>query len=164
MLGSRDAPPAAGGDGGMKRHLTDIDLPSGGLDQGVTSTGGTADLAEETSPAPRVEAEADDDYSYQARMLINKLNSMRRAAGGEVPEAEEITAEVHRLLDMASKQKNAPSYKPPMPTDYHGEAQRLLQELNARRMDAGGEVADTADVMAKVRELQAMGDRMRNGG
>lgn len=129
----------------------------------MTDTSGTEDLAAESSPLPET-PEAPADYSFQARELMGKLNAMRRAAGGEVPEAKQMMAEINRLLEMSNQQKNAPSYKPPMPTDYHGEAQRLLQDLNARRMEAGGEVADTQKVMAEVRRLQAMGDKMRNGG
>jgi len=129
----------------------------------MTDTSGTEDLAAESSPPPAT-PEAPADYSFQARELMGKLNAMRRAAGGEVPEAKQMIAEIDRLLGMANEQRNAPGYKPPMPTDYHGEAQRLLQDLNARRMEAGGEVADTQKVMAEVRRLQAMGDQMRNGG
>jgi hypothetical protein len=127
----------------------------------MTDTSGTEDLAAESSPPPET-PEAPADYSFQAREMMGKLNAMRRAAGGEVPEAKQMMAEIDRLLAMSNQQKNAPSYKPPMPTDYHGEAQRLLQDLNARRMEAGGEVADTQKVMAEVRRLQAMGDQMRN--
>jgi hypothetical protein len=127
----------------------------------MTDTSGAEDLAAESSPPPAT-LEAPADYSFQARELMGKLNAMRRAAGGEVPEAQQMMAEIDRLLGMSNQQKNAPGYKPPMPTDYHGEAQRLLQDLNARRMEAGGEVADTQKVMAEVRRLQAMGDQMRN--
>lgn len=154
----------------------------------MTDTSGTEDLAAESSPPPAVEPDmppeeqefadrfkrqylareakrnAPVDSSFQARELMGKLNAMRKAAGGEVPEAKQMMAEINRLLEMSNQQKNAPSYKPPMPTDYHAEAQRLLQDLNARRMEAGGEVADTQKVMAEVRRLQAMGDQMRNGG
>jgi hypothetical protein len=152
----------------------------------MTDTSGTEDLAAESRPAPSVEPDmppeeqefadrfkrqylareakrnAPVDYSFQARELMSKLNAMRKAAGGEVPEAKQMMAEIDRLLEMSNQQKNAPGYKPAMPTDYHGEAQRLLQDLNARRMEAGGEVADTQKVMAEVRRLQAMGDQMRN--
>lgn len=134
----------------------------------LTSTSGTEDLVEESRPAPRVEATPsetpafEEDYSYQARQLIAKLNAMRKRAGGEVPEAKEIMAEVNRLLDLSNKKRNAPDYKPAMPTDYHGEAQMLIRDLNARRRKAGGEVPDAQQVMEKVRRLQGMGDRMRN--
>lgn len=131
-------------------------------EQALTSTSGTEDLVDETRPAPRVEATP--DYSYEARQLMNKLNAMRRAAGGEVPEARAMMAEIERLLGLANAQRNAPGYEPPMPTDYHGEAQQMIKGLNERRQRAGGEVPDAPQVMDRVRGLQARGDRMRNGG
>jgi hypothetical protein len=152
----------------------------------LTDTSGNADLVEESRPAPKVDSElppdeqefadrfkrqylareakrnAPADYSFQARELMDQLNTMRRAAGGEVPEAKAMMAEINRLLELSNKQRNAPDYEPPMPTDYRGEAQRLLQKLNARRMEVGGEVPETDQVMAEVRRLQALGDRQRN--
>lgn len=159
----------------------------------LTDTSGTEDLAEESRPAPSVKATPNEkpaykmvpditrrakpasappeeareeapDYSFQARQLIAKLNDMRRKAGGEVPEAKAIMAEVQRLLDLSNRQRNSPDYKPSMPTDYHGEAQRLIQQLNEMRRKAGGEVPQAAKMMAEIRRLQALGDRMRNAG
>lgn len=127
----------------------------------MTDTSGTEALAEESRPVPAT-VDGPPDYSFQARELMNQLNAMRRQAGGEVPEAKAMMAEINRLLDLSNKQKNAPGYEPPMPTDYRGEAQRLLQTLNARRMEVGGEVPETQQVMAEVRRLQALGDQQRN--
>jgi hypothetical protein len=133
----------------------------------------TAGLAEESRPIPSVEATPDEapampepempeDYSFQARELMNQLNAMRRQAGGEVPEAPEIMAEINRLLGMSNQQRNAPDYQPTMPTDYHGEAQRLLQKLNEMNGEMGGMSPETPKIMDEVRRLQAMGDQMRN--
>jgi hypothetical protein len=136
----------------------------------------TADLAAESRPIPSVEPTPDEapampepaapemppDYSFQARELMNQLNDMRRQAGGEVPEAPQMMAEINRLLGMSNQQRNAPGYQPTMPTDYHGQAQVLIQKLNAMRMEAGGEVPQAQQIMAEVRRLQAMGDQMRN--
>ena len=135
----------------------------------------TAGLAEESRPVPSVEAIADEapampeeapdmpeDYSFQARELRNKLNAMRRQAGGEIPEAPQMMAEINRLLGMSNQRRNAPGYQPAMPTDHHGQAQMLLQKLNAMRMEAGGEVPEAQQIMAEVRRHQAMGDQMRN--
>lgn len=143
-------------------------IPSGETPASAT----TADLAAEARPVPEVPTVEDDlppvpekpDYAFQARELINKLNAMRRQAGGEVPEARAMTAEINRLLAMADKERNSPGYQPAMPTDYHGEAQRLIQQLNEMRRKAGGEVPQAPQIMAEVRRLQALGDRMRNGG
>jgi hypothetical protein len=129
----------------------------------MTDTSGTEDLAAESSPPPAT-PEAPADYSFQARELMGKLNAMRRAAGGEVPEAKQMMAEIDRLLGMSNQQRNAPSYKPPMPTDYHAEAQMLIQKLNAMNQEMGGMSPETPKIMAEVRRLQAMGDQMRNGG
>jgi hypothetical protein len=133
----------------------------------------TAGLAEESRPIPSVEATPDEepampepdmppDYSFQARELMGELNAMRRQAGGEVPEAPQIMAEINRLLGMSNQQKNAPDYQPAMPTDYHGEAQRLLQKLNEMNGEMGGMSPETPKIMDEVRRLQALGDQMRN--
>jgi hypothetical protein len=133
----------------------------------------TAGLAEESRPIPSVEATPDEepampapdmppDYSFQARELMNELNAMRRQAGGEVPEAPQMMAEINRLLGMSNQRRNAPDYQPAMPTDYHGEAQRLLQKLNQMNSEMGGMSPETPKIMAEVRRLQAMGDQMRN--
>ena len=174
-------------------------LPSGGerSADAVTDTGGAAELAAESRPAPEVTAEDEEavftdrfkrqylareakraappamqpsmepaaapaDYSFQARELMNQLNAMRRQAGGEIPEAPQMMAEINRLLGMSNKQKNAPGYQPAMPTDHHGQAQMLIQQLNAMRRKAGGEVPEAQQIMAEVRRHQAMGDQMRN--
>lgn len=173
---------AGAGIGGWNMFPRDEDAEG----EGITDTSGTEDLAAESRPAPSVEPSmppeeqefadrfkrqylareakrnAPVDYSFQAREMIGKLNAMRREAGGEVPEAKAMMAEINRLLELSNKQKNAPGYEPPMPTDYHGEAQRLLQKLNAHRMEVGGEVPETQQVMAEVRRLQALGDQQRN--
>lgn len=133
----------------------------------------TAALAEESRPIPIVESTPDEapamsapemppDYSFQARELMNELNAKRRQAGGEIPEAPQMMAEINRLFGMSNKQRNAPGYQPAMPTDHHGQAQLLLQKLNAMRMEAGGEVPEAQQIMAEVRRHQAMGDQMRN--
>lgn len=146
-----------------------------------------ADLVEEQRPAPKVYTSpeptllsqmpstdmmladvsppaAPPDYSAQAKALIDKLNAMRRAAGGEVPEAPAMMKEIQRLLDMSNKQRNAPSYKPRLESGDPGEeAIALLQDLNRRREEAGGEVPDSAAVLRRVAQLQAESDRRKWG-
>ena len=155
----------------------DLMMPNENGDPPVRGSS-TADLAAESRPVPSVESTPDEapampeaappapemppDYSFQARELMNKLNAMRRQAGGEIPEAPQMIAEINRLLGMSNKQRNAPGYQPAMPTDHHGQAQMLLQKLNAMRMEAGGEVPEAQQIMAEVRRHQAMGDQMRN--
>ena len=158
----------------------------------VTDTGGAAELAAASRPAPEVTAEDEEaaftdrfkrqylareakraapamppadlppDYSFQARELMDKLNAMRRQAGGEIAEAPQMMAEINRLLGMSNQQRNAPGYQPAMPTDHHGQAQMLIQQLNDMRRKAGREVPEAQQIMAEVRRHQAMGDQMRN--
>lgn len=132
---------------------------------GVTDTTGTADLHAEQAPPPSVETPPQptaEMFFAQARELIDQLNQMRRDAGGEVPEAPQIMAQVRRLQAMGDQLRNSPSYTPSDPGDPHQQAQMLIQDLNARRRQAGGEVPDAPRVMAEVRRLQAMGDQQQN--
>ena len=50
----------------------------------------------------------------------------------------------------------------PQPTDPHSQAQAMLADLNNRRRQAGGEVPDAPQVLARVSRLQAEGDAIRN--
>ena len=135
-----------------------------------------ADLAAESRPIPSVESTPDEapampeapapemppDYSFQAREIEKQLNAMRMQARGEVPEAPQMMAEILRLRGLGNRQRNAPDYQPPMPTDYRGEAQRLIQKLNAMNSAIGGMSPETPKIMAEVRRLQALDDQMRN--
>lgn len=131
----------------------------------VSSTGGTADLHAEQSPPPVVSTPKQptaEDYFGQARAMINQLNQMRRNAGGEVPEARAMMAQIQKLQDMGNRLRNSPSYTPADPGDPAGQAQVLIQKLNAMRRRAGGEVPQAAQIMAEVRRLQAAADARNN--
>lgn len=125
----------------------------------MTSTGGTAELVNQTRPMPEVEASTDP--REQAQEMIAQLNQMRREAGGEVKEAPQMMSEINRLLAMSNQSRNA------MPqaaasSDPHMQAQSIIAKLNAMRQQAGGEVPQAGQMMAEVRRLQAMGDQRRN--
>lgn len=47
------------------------------------------------------------DYHAQARQVLARLNEMRRQAGGEVPQARQMMAEVTRLQRLGDAQRNA---------------------------------------------------------
>jgi hypothetical protein len=147
-----------------RKSVPPVELPA------VDSTDGTADLAAEARPVPKVaptpavpepntvQASPRD----QAKALMEQLNAMRRKAGGEVPEAKYMMAEIDRLLAMSNDNRNAPGYKPDgSPGD---RAQALIQQLNAMRRQAGGEVPQAAQMMAEIRRLQAEDDAARNSG
>ena len=127
----------------------------------LTSTGGTADLAAESRPAPSVETSTSP--RDQAQALIAKLNKMRRDAGGEVPEAAQMMQEINRLMALSNQSRNAMTPQQAQGSkDPHIQAQALIAQLNQMRQQAGGEVPQAQQIMAEVRRLQAMGDQQRN--
>jgi hypothetical protein len=128
----------------------------------LDSTDGTADLVEESRPAPKVEAPPVSPRD-QAQALIAKLNKMRRDAGGEVPEAPQMMKEINRLMAMSNQSRNAMTPQQAQgSSDPHIKAQALIAQLNQMRQQAGGEVPQAQQMMAEVRRLQAMGDQQRN--
>ena len=163
-----------GGAGGLAYMATPGTAPKppgANADDAISDPADNAALAEETSPVPPVPATPDvpepsapkPDYSYQARVLANQLNAMRKKAGGEVPEAQAMVQEIQRLLDMANAERNAPEYEETLPADYHAQARMLLKQLNEMRAQAGSEVPQARGIMAEVERLQAMGDAQRSG-
>lgn len=164
----RYAPLAAAAVGGVAvdRMLREPEPAANAL----TSPSTNEDLVEETRPAPKVYAEpavedmGPPDYSAQAKQLIEKLNAMRRKAGGEVPEAPAMMKEIQRLLDLSNQQRNAPTYRPRTESGDPGEqAIVLMQDLNRRRQQAGGEVPDAPRVLAEIRRLQRLSDERKWG-
>jgi hypothetical protein len=127
----------------------------------LTNTGGTAELANEARPAPAVATSTDP--REQAQELIAKLNKMRRDAGGEVPEAQQMMQEINRLMTMSNQSRNAMTPQQAQGSkDPHIQAQALIAQLNEMRKKAGGEVPQAQQMMAEIRRLQAMGDQQRN--
>lgn len=157
---------AAAGGGLYVATQRDDDEPA------LTSTAGTADLKAETSPPPAVATEEEPPVSEpaapamgpreRAHAMIKQLNDMRRAAGGEVPQAKAMMAEINRLLAESNQQRNAPGFDPQPRTDPHNQALRLTQELNDMRRRAGGEVPQAQAMMREIARLNAMGDEMVN--
>jgi hypothetical protein len=127
----------------------------------LDSTDGTADLAAESRPAPSVETSTSP--RDQAQALIAKLNKMRRDAGGEVPEAQQMMQEINRLMALSNQSRNAMTPQQAQGSrDPHIQAQALIAQLNQMRQQAGREVPQAQQIMAEVRRLQALGDQQRN--
>lgn len=157
---------AAAGGGLYVATQRDDDEPA------LTSTAGTADLKAETSPPPAVATEEEAPVNEpaapvmgpreRAHAMIKQLNDMRRAAGGEVPQAKAMMAEINRLLAESNQQRNAPGFDPQPRTDPHNQALRLTQELNDMRRRAGGEVPQAQAMMREIARLNALGDQMVN--
>jgi len=149
----------------------------------ITSTDGTAELANESRPAPVVAPDEESEKQFtetfkrqylerdprqQADRLIADLNERRRKAGGEVPEAPQMLTQINQLLATADERRNSRTPQQVQaaaagsPNDSHAQASALLADLNARRQRAGGEVPDSQKVLAEVRRLQQKGDGARN--
>jgi hypothetical protein len=159
MLANSGGPaPANGGDAPRPQTKGSAADPLFAPKPAMTSTGGTAELANEARPVPQVPASTDP--REQAQAMIAKLNQMRRAAGGEVKEAPQMMADINRLLAMGDQSRNAAP--PGGAYDYHMQAQSIIAKLNDMRRQAGGEVPQAAQMMAEARRLQAMGDQRRN--
>lgn len=150
----------------------------------LEDTGGTADLAAEASPPPEVADPEPEprpvrrhligrtteappaDYSMQARQLIDQLNAMRRAAGGEVPEARAMQAEINRLLELGNQTRRATFVAAPGDdaSRYFQQAQGIIDQLNAayREGSLTPNSPRAREMMAQVRQLQQAGDNLRN--
>jgi hypothetical protein len=102
----------------------------------------------------------------EARKLIDKLNAMRRAAGGEVPEAQEMMREIRRLQELGNQTRRATFVAAPGDdaSRYFQQAQGLLDQLNAeyRTGSLTPNSPRARQVMAEVRQLQQAGDNLRN--
>jgi len=164
--------------------------PAAAKTAGVDSTSGTAELANESRPVPEVNAEDEAaftekfkrqyterenkrqamgqggyDYRAQAKQKIAQLNEMRKRAGGEVPEARAMMAEINGLLEKADAQANARTTPQRQrvvkanPGDPRAQASLLIGQLNDMRRQAGGEVPQAQQIMAEVRRLHALADR-----
>jgi hypothetical protein len=190
QVGLREAAPAAAVAG-----LAGVYAATGKKTADIDSTGGTAELANESRPAPVVSAEPDVaakesanvkrnllrremqradagvgayDPRQQAEVLMKDLNNRRMKAGGEVPEAPQMMAQINELLSKSNQRTNArtpaqaQAYAKDNQDSPHAQASALLAQLNEMRRKAGGEVPQAQQIMAEVRRLQAMGDQQRN--
>lgn len=124
----------------------------------------TADLAAETSPPPSVMTEEPAPLSPrdQAHALQRKLNEMRAAAGGEVPEAPAMRREIQRLFDIADTQANAAARTgnvAPAPTNNPlQQARSILAALNSGAVPAN----QRARMQAEMQRLYRLADEQAN--
>jgi hypothetical protein len=104
----------------------------------ITSTDGTAELANESRPAPVVapDEESEKAFTEKFKRQYTERENKRQAQG-------------------------AGTYPKPA-ADPRAEAERLMKDLNARRMAASGEVADGAATEARIRKLMEQSNQMRN--
>jgi hypothetical protein len=93
-----------------------------------------------------------EDYSSQAKRMLAELNARVRANGGVTSDYKQVSDQANALLDRANKMRNAPGYKPG--ANEQNIAQ--VQQLNADRARAGGEVANVGQ------RMQAINNASRN--
>ncbi len=169
---------AAGAAAAGGAALVDVLSPLDSDSAAILNTGGEAELAAETRPTPVVEATDETpeptvlqappqpvDYSLEARKLIDQLNKMRRAAGGEVPEAAEMQREIQRLLALGNQTRKATYAAAPQddPSRMYQQAQGLIDQVNQMyRQGMTPNSPEVRQIMTKVRQLQSQGDAMRN--
>lgn len=131
--------------------------------QPLTSTGGTAELANESRPVPAVPTSTSP--RDQAQELIAKLNAGHRAGTITPSQDQQMRTEIDRLLALSNTQRNAMTPQQAKGSDDpHIQAQALIAQLNEMRAarPGGGEVPQAQQIMAEVRRLQALGDQRRN--
>lgn len=97
----------------------------------------TADLVEETRPAPRVEATPDvpkptvkqgpPDYAAQARQLIARANDIQRQAGRQTPESIALINEANRLYELAAEGRRSGSQPAIMPVEQQNQQTSSIQ-------------------------------------
>jgi hypothetical protein len=100
--------------------------------------GSTAELANESRPAPVVAPSEDSEKAFTEKFKrpYTERENKRQAQG-------------------------AGTYPKPA-ADPRAEAEGLMKDLTARRMAAGGEVADGAATEARIRKLMEQSNQMRN--
>jgi hypothetical protein len=111
----------------------------------------TADLVEESRPAPKVEAtpevpkpevkQGPPDYSAQARQLIARANDIQRAAGRQTPESIALIKEADKLYAMAAEGRSQGTQPAIMPVEQQNQQTSSIQR-NAREQIAQNQGTD----------------------
>lgn len=129
------------------------------------------------APAPQAAPQAADPSS-QAHAMIAKLNAMRRQAGGEVPQAPQMMAEINRLIELGNRQRNAPrpqaapaQQQPRGPVQSSGQAAQQFQAqarsqmalLNQYRAQGRLSPATERQMTAEINHLFHLADEARAG-
>lgn len=160
-------PAAAAAAGGAAAWRLGMDLMFPPGDRRETLGDGemsTADLAAEASPPPSVMPEEPAPLSprEQAHALQRKLNEMRAAAGGEVPEAPAMRREIQRLFDLSDAQANAASragrVDPAPANNPLQQARSILAALNSGAVPAN----QRARMQAEMQRLYRLADEQAN--
>lgn len=161
---ARSAAAARSGPGSMQKSVKEIAVPAataatlGGAallapgpqrtPPGDLTTGGEADLAEESRPVPKVAATDADGVPTD------------EAAFTDMFKRQYLAREAKREEQGKGGYANKPQPAPQMgPSD---RAKAILRDLNERRRKAGREVPEAQQMIAEANKLLAQGDAIRN--
>lgn len=124
--------------GGAAQYMKS-DGSSRALAPEMTSTAGTADLVNESRPAPTVAPEDEQAFTEKFKRQYTAREQKREAKG-----------------------QGGYANKPAPQSDPRAEAQALIADLNERRRKAGGEVPDAQQTMARINDLLSKSNQQRN--
>jgi len=153
----------AGAAGGyvLSRNVLDNAGPAS-ADPKPPKNSSTADLVEETRPAPKVEATPDvpkptvkqgqPDYAAQARQLIARANDIQRQAGRQTPESIALINEANRLYELAAEGRRSGSQPALMPVEQQN------QQTSSIQRDARQQIEQNQgdDYRSQARRLMAV--------
>jgi hypothetical protein len=146
-------------------------------DTGVRAEATPADLAAESSPVPSVAAtDADgiplDEAKFTEmfkRQYLSREAKRQAKGGAPYKNMPSWAAEpkpgpaVKNMPSWAAEPQPGPAVKNmPYRSDSSAQGQAIIQDLNARRRKAGGEVPEAQDLMAEAERLIAEGNTQRN--
>jgi hypothetical protein len=121
----------------------------------MDSTDGTADLANESRPVPEVQPTPAEKPAPKAAKKPTQKELADNLTEEQFTDAfkRQVTARDKKLM------ANQPA---PASTDPSEQAKAILDDLNARRRKAGGEVPEAKQMMAEANRLLAAGNQRRN--
>jgi hypothetical protein len=168
-IGRKPAPPATPADSGPRIPAGSVAgglglglglgamLPESGKPAKKEST--TADLVEESRPAPKVAVEepkpsvvqGPPDYSAQARTLIARANDIQRAEGRQTPESIALIKEADRLYALAAEGRRSGTQPAIKPVDEQNAETSSIQRNSREQMSQN----QGSDYRSQARRMMA---------
>lgn len=134
---------AVAGAAGVGMMAESMKKNAGAPAAGVTSTEGTAELANESRPAPQVQPDEDAEKAFTEKFKRQyTAREQKREAKGQGGYANKPAA--------------------PAQADPRAQAHAMIADLNERRRKAGREVPEAPQMMAQINKLLAQADQQTN--
>lgn len=136
----------AAGVGALSNAMKKGSVATAPAPAGVTSTDGTAELVNESRPAPQVEPDADAEQAFTEKFKRQyTAREQKREAKGQG--------------GYANKE---PLQTAPAKADPREQAHAMIADLNERRRKAWREVPEAPQMMAQINKLLAQADQQTN--